>query len=140
MRRSSLGEVTVTRIFIVEDHARFRQVLAQLLGRQEGLEVCGSAESAEEALERILETRADLAIVDVSLPGMNGFDFVTEIRRRSPDFLCVILSGHRGPEYSGFAGKVGARAFVGKSEVHTLPEILRRVLDGESCFESGPDS
>lgn len=77
----------MTRVLIVEDHASLRAMLAELIERTEGLELCGQSDSAEAALDRLEEARPELALIDVSLPGMNGIELVQALLRRRPGIL-----------------------------------------------------
>lgn len=124
----------VSRIFIVEDYDRLREMLTELLARSEGLAVCGSSASAEGALKQLEETQADLFVVDISLPGMNGFQLVKELQKRTPPIMCVVLSGNSSVQSAQLAQAAGAKAFVEKSNTYELPAILHRVLRGESQF------
>jgi DNA-binding NarL/FixJ family response regulator len=65
------------RILIVDDHAAFRDELQELISRQPDLTVCGQADSAPLALERMRLLKPDLAIIDVSLGSMSGIDLLS---------------------------------------------------------------
>lgn len=124
----------MTKIFIVEDYAPLRAMLAELMERTEGLEVCGHSDSAEAALSRLEVAQPDLALIDVSLPGMNGIELVEALLQRRPETLCVLLSGHSSRSYAEAARAAGARAFVEKTKLNALVKVLRRVIDGECVF------
>ena len=124
------------RIFIVEDHEILRSLLQELINRAEGLEVCGSSESAEDALECLEPAHPELALIDVSLPGKSGIDLARELRDRCPEVLCVMLSGHIASGYVEDARNAGAKGYVPKGQMHELMAILRRVLQGGSRFPS----
>jgi DNA-binding NarL/FixJ family response regulator len=126
----------MTRVLIVEDHASLRAMLAELIERTEGLELCGQSGSAEAALDRLEEARPELALIDVSLPGMNGIELVEALLRRRPATLCVMLSGHRSRSYAEAARTAGAKAYVHKTEAHELVKILGSVFGGASHFPS----
>ena len=124
----------MTRVFIVEDHASLREMLAELIERTEGLEWCGQAESGEAALDFLGEAQPELAVIDVSLPGMNGIELVETLLKQRPRTLCVMLTGHRSSGYADAARAAGAKAYVEKSQVHEFVQILRHVIDGGSRF------
>lgn len=121
-----------SRVFIVEDHPHLRELLEELIRSTGELELCGSSESAEAALTQLGEARADLVVVDLSLPGMNGFELLKELNKHSPRPLCVMLSGHGSKEYASLARQAGANAYVSKSEITGLVGVLRDVLKGGS--------
>jgi DNA-binding NarL/FixJ family response regulator len=83
-----------TRVLIVEDQARLREALAQLIGGTAGLEVAGSHGSIEEALPELPRMRADVALVDLGLPGMSGIEGTRRIRAASPATLVLVLTVH----------------------------------------------
>ena len=121
----------MTKIFIVEDYAPLREMLVELVERSEGLELSGQSASAEAALEGLEEAQPALAIIDMSLPGMNGIELVQALLHRRPGTLCVMLSGHSSRGYAEAARAAGAKAYVEKVQLHELVKVLRRVIDGE---------
>jgi DNA-binding NarL/FixJ family response regulator len=75
-------------------------------------------------------------LVDVSLPGMNGLDFVAALQNRCPDVVCLILSGHRARWYVERARELGARGYVVKGDLPGLRSALRAVLAGGFYFKN----
>ena len=124
----------MTRVFIVEDHASLREMLAELIERTEGLELCGQSGSAEAALDDLEGAQADLALIDVSLPGMNGIELARALLQRRSGTLCVMLTGHRSRGYAEAARDAGAKAYIEKGELGELVKVVRRVIDGGSHF------
>lgn len=123
------------RVFVVEDHPVFREALVQSLNQQEGFEVCGSSPNAEDALSVVPSSSADVALVDVSLPKMNGFEFAAEIRKRCPGLACLILSGYRSPAVLDRARALGLQGYVVKGDAHELMAALQDVLSGKPHFQ-----
>lgn len=105
-------------------------MVASYLSSVAGLTVCGTAESGEEALETLPESGCDLALVDVSMPGMSGIELVRHLRAQSPEVKCLMLSGHLGEGYVTDALKAGARGYVGKGDPAALLEAITEVLGG----------
>lgn len=120
------------RLFIVDDHAIVRAGVRMLLDAKEALEVVGEAESAEEALEALAETEADVVLLDLSLPGMNGIEAVRTLKQRLPETRFVALSMHEDPEYvQGFL-EAGGSGYVPKSSLETqLVDAILAVSRGE---------
>lgn len=118
-------------VFIVEDHALMRQMLCEFIEAEEGLIVTGMARTAEEALEALAEKSTDLIMVDVSLPGMDGIQFVREMNGRRPELRCLIVSGHGEARYIDQALDAGARGFVMKGDPDEMILGIRGVLRGE---------
>ncbi len=77
---------TRSQVFIVDDHPIVRQGLALLINREPDLTVCGDAEEAGSALQRIEEMKPDLVVVDISLNGPDGLDLLKDIRLHASEF------------------------------------------------------
>jgi DNA-binding NarL/FixJ family response regulator len=118
-------------ILIIEDHMLFANAIQRLLARQTDLEIVEIVQSGEEALKKLPELKVDLALVDVSLPSMNGIDLVQHIRTEFPHLRCLMLSGHMTANYVKRALDVGASGYVLKDDVNGILEGIRRALDGE---------
>ena len=120
------------KIFIVEDHPVMREGYATLIQREEGLALCGMAETAPEALDRIPETDVDLVLVDVSLEGISGIELVKQIKALRPDLPMLVISAHDEILYAERALRAGARGYIMKHEsLDTVLEAIRSVLQGE---------
>ena len=118
-------------VFIVEDHTIMLEMLKVLIGDEAGLEVSGTAATGEEALERLLEAQADLVLIDVSLPGINGIELAAEIKSEWPDKHCLMLSGHQEIVYVKRSFAAGAQGYVAKGDPCEIPKAVRRILEGE---------
>ena len=118
-------------ILVVEDHMVFGKALVHLLTEKTSYNIVGPLRSGEEALVQLPNLDVDLAIVDVSLPKMNGIDLVSNIRERFPHIRCLILSGHMSPSYVRRALDAGAHGYVLKDDVGGVVEGVQRVLEGE---------
>jgi len=115
-----------TRILIVDDQAYARSTIRTLLDWH-SLQVCGEAQDGKEAIDKVIEMKPEIVLMDINMPGMNGVTAASEIRRISPATKIVFLTLHEAPSF-----KVGTRpwahGFVAKSEVGTsLIPTLQRV-------------
>ena len=118
--------VVATRILIVDDHAIVRMGVRTLLAANPKWKVCGEAANGEQALREIAKLAPDVVILDLSLPGMNGFEVAKEIRRLAPSTKIVFFTIHDVP---ATAREVGADGFVLKSSgVEALEKTLETVL------------
>lgn len=116
------------RIFIVDDHPIVREGLPQLLESQGDLQVVGSAENGERALERLRGLEADVIILDISMPVLNGFETVGLIKEVLPDAEILIYSMHNKEAYVHKVLHAGARGYVLKgSPISELIEAVRTV-------------
>ena len=121
----------VQRVFVVEDHPLMQQTLTECISAMPDAEVSGSAATGEDALEQLLDAKADLALVDMSLPKMSGADLILRLQTQCPQLLCLVLSGHREPGYVERALAAGARGYVLKGNPYELAEAIRMVLRGQ---------
>jgi DNA-binding NarL/FixJ family response regulator len=120
------------RVFIVDDHPLVREGLANLINQQPDLMVCGQAEDAAQTLAGIGATRAELALIDISLKTASGLELVKDLKVHHPDVALIVLSMHDEMLYAERAIRAGARGYVMKRE--TTKEVLtaiRRVLQGD---------
>lgn len=119
-------------ILIVDDHPLYREGMMSALRAQLGdVEVLG-ADSAEEGLEVLVRhPEIDLVLIDVRLPGMDGFAALSVYGARFPTVSCMLVSGSEEPTYLKRAFEAGASGFIPKSmPVGEVTAAIRRVLDG----------
>lgn len=119
------------RVFILEDHPLMRETTSEFVSALPGVEVCGTAASAEEALAALPEANADLLLVDVSLPGMSGIEFVKEALTRWPAMRCLMFSGHTESLYVERALDAGACGYVTKGNPAALSNAVLSALSGD---------
>lgn len=98
-------------ILLVDDQAAFRGLARALLAGCPGVDVVGEAGSGEEALELLSVLKPEAVILDVQLPGMNGFETAWRMLGISPGLRVVMVSGWDF-EYEALARSVGAKAFL----------------------------
>jgi DNA-binding NarL/FixJ family response regulator len=121
-----------SRIFIVDDHAMFREGLCQLLDREPDLTVCGEAAEADEALKKLPEAKPDLVIVDISLPNSSGIELIKAIRSQFEELPVLVVSMHDESLYAERAMRAGAMGYVMKQEPSkTVKTAVRKVLGGD---------
>lgn len=118
-------------LLLVEDHPLLVYTVERFLRRHEEVRVVATAASAEAALAQISELAVDLALIDVSLPGMNGIELVAVLHERLPNLCCLVLSGHTELDYVRRALDAGARGYLNKGKPALLLEAIQRVMAGE---------
>jgi DNA-binding NarL/FixJ family response regulator len=127
-----------TRILLADDHALVRRGLRLVLEAEPDMEVVGEAGDGAAAIALALDTPADLAILDISMPRMTGLQAVAEIRRRKPDMRCLMLSMHENERYLYEALKAGAAGYVLKSVAdRDLVNAVRAAMRGEPFLYPG---
>lgn len=123
------------RVMLVDDHALVREGIRHVLTATPGVEVVAEAGDATEALRLLRETRPDVVVQDLSLPGASGLDLTTQIKALMPTVKVLILSVHDHQEYVLGAVRAGAQGYLRKD---TSPAELRAALQavarGESYF------
>lgn len=119
-------------MLLVDDHAVVRDGLAQLISREPDITVCGEASSAEEALTAVMKFQPDLAIVDISLGGVDGIELIKNLKAIRPLVALLVLSMHDEARYAERALRAGASGYVMKREARDrILEAIRAVLRGE---------
>jgi len=135
------------KILIVDDHPLYREgMISALRAQMAGVEVSG-ADSAEEGLEWLtLDAEIDLVLIDVRLPGMDGFAALSIYGARFPTVSRVLISGSDEPHYLKRAFAAGASGYIPKSmAVSDVVAAIRRVLAGgvgvpEAAAAAGDDA
>jgi DNA-binding NarL/FixJ family response regulator len=119
----------VARVFIVEDHPVVRRGYVAFIRREPDLEVCGEAGSAQEALELLPGANADVAVLDVSLPGgMSGIDLLRELKRLYPKLPILVVSGNEEAVYGELVIGLGAWGYVMKGNAEAFIQAVRDMV------------
>lgn len=128
----SPAPVPPTRILLVDDHPLVREGLAEVLGREPDLVICGEAESRQQALELIPTAKPDLAIIDLALKKSHGLELIKDLRALHPKLLMLVVSMQDEGLNAERAIQAGARGFITKAEATVnVVQAVRTVLRGE---------
>jgi DNA-binding NarL/FixJ family response regulator len=120
------------RTLIVDDHPLFRSGLRELLENEPGIDICGEAESEDEAFELFRQTDADLASVDISLASGHGLDLIARIKKVKPSVVVLVLSMFDDRVYAERALATGAAGYICKQATNEeLISAFRTVRQGE---------
>jgi DNA-binding NarL/FixJ family response regulator len=120
------------RVFCVDDHPVVRDGVAAIIDLQPDMMSAGSAATGAEALERFAELRPDVALVDLRLPDMSGFDLIKKMKEKSPGARIIVLSSYEGDVDIQRALEAGAQGYVVKGIVRDeLLDIIRSVHAGK---------
>jgi DNA-binding NarL/FixJ family response regulator len=124
------------RVFITDDHEIYLEGVALLLGKQEGLEVIGTATSGKALLECLKQgLQADILLLDVYLPDMPEEEILQQIRATHPNLRIIYLTLLRGTRYVHKLAKYNIQGYLLKSaSLDELLGALRAVHDGGSYF------
>jgi DNA-binding NarL/FixJ family response regulator len=119
-------------ILIVDDHPMMRQGLAQLIGAELDLAVCGEAEDAGGALDAVTALKPDLVLADISLPGKNGLELIKDFQSIQPGLPILVISMHDESLYAERVLRAGGRGYIMKQEGgKKLMLAIRQVLEGK---------
>jgi DNA-binding NarL/FixJ family response regulator len=125
------------RLLLADDHALVLQAVRFALEPNPEIEIVGEARSGSEVLPRIGETRPDLLLLDIRMPGIDGLQLLDRLQQQYPETKVVILSGLDDPEVAAEAIRRGAKAFLGKGiDPADIAPVLRQVFEGEVVTES----
>jgi DNA-binding NarL/FixJ family response regulator len=118
-------------IFITDDHPFVREGLKKTLKEESDINVCGEARNGEELLKLLDKQEADAVVLDVSMPGRNGLDILSEIKSRWPKTVVIILSMYPEEHFAVRAIKNGASGYVTKdSAPYDLVKAIRKGMAG----------
>jgi DNA-binding NarL/FixJ family response regulator len=139
-----MNDRTIT-IFLADDHTIVRQGLAKLLEGESYLKIVGEAENGREAVKKIESLKPDIAIMDISMPLLNGIEATRQIKKISPQTKVIILSMHCHDRYISELFSYGASGYLLKNstgsdiinsisaavrgDTYLSPSISRRVID-----------
>ena len=126
------------RIVIAEDHTILREGLRALLSSRPEFEIVGEAEDGRMAVQCIERLKPALALMDLSMPRMNGMDAIREIKKRCPETKILVLTVHKTEEYILATFKAGADGYALKDSTHTeLVMAIKSVLTGKPYLSPG---
>ena len=128
------------RIVLADDHVLVRQGLKSLLER-EGFQVIAEASDGQEALRHVESLQPDIAVMDISMPTLNGLNAAREVRRASPKTKTILLTQHDESQYIRDALEAGVKGYVLKSQVaNDLLLAIRQVSRGQVYLSPGVSS
>jgi DNA-binding NarL/FixJ family response regulator len=120
------------RVLLVDDHPVVRCGLANLLGNEPDLEICGQAADVSEALQEVERTTPDLVIIDLALRGGHGIDLIEKIKARDERVKMLVSSMHDETLFAERVLRAGALGYVSKQESpETLVGAIHQILRGE---------
>ena len=123
------------RILIADDHAIIRRGLRALLAHEPGFEVIAEASDGREAVDLAEREHPHVAILDISMPILNGLEAARQISGKFDDMHLVMLTVHADESYLLNSLKAGARGYVLKSSSEfEIVEAVRAVSQGKAYF------
>jgi two-component system invasion response regulator UvrY len=119
------------RLLIADDHEIVRDGLKRILAATTDIQVAGEAASGDEALALVKANDYDVAMIDMSMPGLAGIDLVKRLKAEKPKLRILVLSMHGEHQYAARALKAGASGYLTKdSASEQLVGALRKIAAG----------
>ena len=119
------------RVLLADDHSIVRAGLRRLIEESEDIRVIAEASDGQEAIRFVQTSLPDVAVVDISMPGVDGLEVIDQIHNRHPKLPILVLTMHEEEQYVIRALSVGATGYVTKrSAPEKLVEAIRKVHDG----------
>lgn len=126
------------KILIADDHEIVRQGIRRVLEIKPEWDICGEASNGQEAVRMAQELSPDIIIMDVTMPGMSGFEAADEISRLPLGSRVLFFTMHDSGSMAGSVRRSGAHGYVVKSRAaQDLVQALERLLKGGTFFDSG---
>jgi CheY-like chemotaxis protein len=122
--------VSDIRVFLVDDSVDFRDVVSAWLTADRGIEIVGTAGSGSEAITEIERLRPDVVLMDVTMPGINGFEATRRIKSKPDAPVVILLTFHDSETARNEAWAAGADDLVAKA--HVTDDLLGLVRDAVS--------
>jgi len=119
------------RVLIADDHKIVRDGLKRILAANADLQVAGEASSGDEALQLVRGNDYDVAVIDMSMPGLAGIDLIKRLKAEKAGLRLLVLSMHGEHQYAARALKAGASGYLNKdSAAEQLVSALRKIAAG----------
>ena|SRR5712672_2015704 len=132
-----MGGELRTRILVVDDHLTARATIRRLLGVH-SFQICGEAADGKEAIEKVIELKPDIILLDINMPVMDGIRAAHEIRLISPEAKIIFLTIHDVPAFRNATERL-SNAFVCKQKADTeLIPVLSRLAGTSDGNEARP--
>jgi DNA-binding NarL/FixJ family response regulator len=127
----------VCKIVLADDHAMLRQGIRKIIEEEDNLEVVGEVGDGLELIEFLNHNRANLVLLDISMPNVRGIEVISEIRRAQPGVKVIMLTMHNSREYLYAAISAGADGYLLKENSDDeLLSAIDQVLNGETYVSS----
>ncbi len=120
------------RVFILDDHPIVRQGIGKLINQELDLTVCGEAEDFKTAADLVDTLKPDIVLVDISLNGSSGIEFLHLLKDRYPNIPALVLSMHDEMLYAERVIREGAKGYIMKQEAtEKILTAIRKILNGQ---------
>ncbi|GAA0212301.1 response regulator transcription factor [Kangiella japonica] len=123
------------RVLLADDHTILRQGLVSILAKDDECIVVGEASNGLEAVEKAFELEPQIAVIDISMPELNGMEVVKRIHKKLPDCRILVLTMHEEEEYVIHMVRAGASGYLLKdSASEELIKAVKTLANGKSYY------
>jgi DNA-binding NarL/FixJ family response regulator len=113
------------KVFIVDDSKIVCEGLQQMLTNIADVEIVGQAHNAQDAIASISESKPDVVMLDIRLPGLSGIDVLKDIRAKKLPIRVIMLTNYPYPQYRKKCEELGADYFFDKvTEIEEIPKVI----------------
>lgn len=124
-------------MIVIDDHDILREGLKQILGETDAIEVVAEGESGAQAIQLATKHKADVMLLDISLPDKNGIEVLKQIKKVNPQLAVLMLSMYREDQYAVRALKAGAAGYLSKQKASAeLVKAIETVAKGKKYITS----
>mgnify|MGYP003367451158 CR=1 FL=1 len=123
------------RVVIVDDHYIVREGIRMVLELEEQFDVIGEAENGLEALQLLESVQADVVLLDLNMPQLDGVSFLRKVKQSGLDVPCIVLTTYKDEHLLVESVKLGVRSYLLKDAGReVIYETIQRVVNGETWF------
>jgi DNA-binding NarL/FixJ family response regulator len=120
------------RILITDDHAIVRQGLARILEKNQEMKIVAEYDNGSDALNWLRGNDCDIALIDISMPGMNGIDLLKQLREEKPKLPVLVISIYPEDQYAVRLIKAGAAGYLTKGSAPAIVvEAVNQIVNGK---------
>ncbi len=125
------------RVLVADDHLLVREGIAAMLKNVEEIELVDMVSNGAEVLKKIEENQVDVVVMDVMMPGLDGFETTAQLAENSPEIKILLLSMEVNTEFVARAIKNGAGGYLPKdSKKSVLVSAIKAINDGQLYFNN----
>jgi DNA-binding NarL/FixJ family response regulator len=128
------GRTHAVRILLIDDNPSVRYYLRAILEQQASWQVCGEARTGEEALQKVMESRPDLILLDYQMPDLNGIDLAKQITEILPNTPILMVTLHLSRQLAEAAREAGVRGACAKQDIGSVVEAVEFLLREQTYF------
>ena len=129
------------KVFVADDHKLFRDGLISLLKKSNEIEIIGEASSGQETLEKLLSLKPDVALIDITMPELNGIEVIKRIKKHYNRLKILVISMHADPFFVINSFKAGADGYMLKEDsFESLIDAIKLVNNGDKFLSKSLES